>query len=1542
MNFKDSGFRKISNPPFKPFIDYRIGDYNTFRKVMLSLIKKNALLAGTSMSKSDKRDYGGALVDMWAYLCDILTYYQERLASESFLRTARLEESVIELLYLVDYLPPRGRSASALVRFVADEKKVPPKEPGVIIPQGFKITSVPAKGQEEAVIFETDESLVITSDHNLMKLDGWRTSYKIEQGTTQLFLDKIYPEINVGDLVMFSDDKNIDVVRIIKKVDKNGKSQIEWTEDKALNNDYTLSKAKIQKFTQLVRPFGYNTPPSILSNVGVTLYKKKSDAPVGSKDDNNNGSEDERDRVANRLAQLVDASDRVVASATSDSDGKLMFKGLIPGSYRIFIARSASITEESQLYPIITAIPSNHFQLLPGFESRFDAELEFGVGGGGGGPIVDSFVNTLKQLSRLLQENPFAEKGLNLAATTSIPFLPQILERIADDAQSDTRPGLTLVANEPYPFDPVGDDILSSQVYLDKVYENIEQGSFVILSKDDPSNQIDTSRQLFKISRTSQMFHAKYGIGGNASAVTLQTIDGKDGQEVEFIFCWEEILEELKVAEKGIDSETDGKTERDVPGKETEQLINFLNEDVNALDAEKDIPVIDENETAIQISDQIKKNVYRIELNEKDKGKATLLKKGKKLLDFVVKIEKVRGEEEEGEEAAKIKTNLYANKIESAFYKIRNTMIFTNPVMEIGVDPRFASQDKTDQNAENITLEGMHTGLKAGVFLAVTDNTSIIQGRVVDSDLHPLEGYRVAVYRVKKLPTSSSSSSSSSTSIPIATTPIEVASARTNADGYFSFNDLRADSYVLSLSLPLEKYWQIFVNYILEEVGGKKTQGRHVDDDDNGSGQRNEKREIINALLFPEHEKIVSNHPTNGTRSNPSKEKDQGLNLTEFAKHHLDAFLELIAIIRRKEEQARPANLESRFAAYTEDILNVISEVETSIKDIVLPLIDAGSDERSSSSSSSSSLLNRSLADCIKIIEKEPEAKLKQLRIKALLVLDRLPNERLTTSSSFVREFIEETIIPVISILEEILIVVKESLQSPFRSTIYQKNELLLGATKTLDLESDTATNFTMKFNMKDRLTYVESMLQSSKLQVTKIAGAPSFSEGKTHLSLDPPLNYRYVKGFAEIYGNMVPASHGETVKDEILGSGDASIIHQEFTIRKGPISIVPSPLSSNGIKSTLKVIVNDVLWQEADDFLDSEPNDQHYVTSLNEEGSIKIVFGDGIRGSTLPTGIDNVHAQYRVGMGFRGNLPPNAPVVPKEKNPAIKSVSIPAGSYGGAEKVLSQQKRSYRPRILSLGRAVSLEDYSNLAKTFGEISKARSYLIMKDGLETVVLVVAGQRGRIVSSALQMELQAYMDERRDIRIPLQIESFVPVPVDLVVEVKVNDSYRRSKVVSNIESRLGPGTQYDNYHDSNGENENYDDQHQRGSGSKFNISGDSRSGGNGSAVGRSKEDRDLSEHYNSLFSFERLDFGQKVTLNDVYAVVENVHGVDFAVVKKFCRRSGGGIGCNGGRCDTTTVQEVISANHNEILQCENDPLDPIKGTIKVVARGGLEI
>src|SRR5215218_996910 len=919
MNYEDSGLKKIFNPPFKSFIDYRIGDYNTFRKAMLNLIKERGLSEGSPILKSDKRDYGRTFVEMWAYLCDILTYYQERIATESFIRTAGLEESVIELLYLVDYLPRRGRSASTLVRFVANEKNIPPTE-SVTIPKSFKIRSVPAKGQE-AIIFETDEPLIVSPDHNLMKLEGWRTSYSIEKGSTQVILDKIYPELNVGDLIMISDDKDIDVIRIAKKVDKEEKSQISWSEDESVSKEYLLSKTKIQKFTQVVRPFGYNAPPSILSNVGLTLYKKKNSSPRdnGSGGGSGGDAEPNREPVSGRRVQLIDVSDRVIATATSDKDGKFTFKGLTPGSYRIFIARSQILADESLLHPI-TTIPTNHFQLLPGYESWFEAELEFG------GREIQNIVSQLKDFfshwkdfsSRLAQNNPFAGQGLSQISDSFLQA--NNLENIANDILPDMRPSINLKPKEPYPFDPVNDDILSSKVYLDKLYGNVRQGSFVILSKDDPSSPIDISKQLFKVSRTGQIFYAKYGIGANSTTINLQTLDGTKEAADTLIFIWDDIVEEIKKIDQ--DSGEEAQQQQQI-----KNLIEFLKQDNPSLDAKTYTFKMIDNDKAIQITDQDKTNLYLVKLNEKEEGKATLFKKDKKLLDFVVKKDRE-------------KAKLYAGIIESAFYKIRNTLIFTNPNMEIAIDPRYASQDKTKENAEDITLEGMHTGLKDGFFLAVNDNTSTIKGRLVDSNLKPLKGHNVRVYRIQKQepppPSASTSTANTNTIAAAAASGTLVGETQETDDtGSFTFDDLRADSYLVSLSLPLKRYWLIFVDNIFRE--------KH-------NGDEEQRGEIIKELLPPNPQEQKRDYSSSGSGTpRPSEEKkDHKYSVIRVLEDHIDAFFNIITML---DEKRNKLHEKSMFAAHTKDIGTHISQIITlitSIKQTKLPLIvEAGSIEAS-------------------------------------------------------------------------------------------------------------------------------------------------------------------------------------------------------------------------------------------------------------------------------------------------------------------------------------------------------------------------------------------------------------------------------------------------------------------------------------------------------------------------------------------------------------------------------------------------------------------
>ena len=65
-----------------------------------------------------------------------------------------------------------------------------------------------------------------------------------------------------------------------------------------------------------------------------------------------------------------------------------------------------------------------------------------------------------------------------------------------------------------------------------------------------------------------------------------------------------------------------------------------------------------------------------------------------------------------------------------------------------------------------------------------------------------------------------------------------------------------------------------------------------------------------------------------------------------------------------------------------------------------------------------------------------------------------------------------------------------------------------------------------------------------------------------------------------EIWGNVATATHGESVIDEVLGSGDAGRAFQRFTLRGAPLTYVQA-VTASGRESTVRIFVNDVQWQE-------------------------------------------------------------------------------------------------------------------------------------------------------------------------------------------------------------------------------------------------------------------------------------------------------------------------------------------------------------------------
>lgn len=141
----------IDNRPGLTAIAYRIGTYASFRESMLEAIAGTPELSGLGTRRDD--DYAITLLDLWAAVSDVLTFYQERYANEVFLRTAQQIVSLKRLAGLLGYDPAPGVAALAELAFTADTGKV------IQVPVGLRVQSAPAQNQ----LPQTFETLAATT-----------------------------------------------------------------------------------------------------------------------------------------------------------------------------------------------------------------------------------------------------------------------------------------------------------------------------------------------------------------------------------------------------------------------------------------------------------------------------------------------------------------------------------------------------------------------------------------------------------------------------------------------------------------------------------------------------------------------------------------------------------------------------------------------------------------------------------------------------------------------------------------------------------------------------------------------------------------------------------------------------------------------------------------------------------------------------------------------------------------------------------------------------------------------------------------------------------------------------------------------------------------------------------------------------------------------------------------------------------------------------------------------------------------------------------
>lgn len=121
-----------------PAIDYTDKDFRSLRRALLDL----AAYRLPEWTDRSPGDLGVLLVDLFAYVGDVVGYYQDRLASELYLDTAVERRSVMHLLRLIGYeLAPAAPAGTSLT--LTFDPPAAGQPTATRIPKGLSVTTEP-------------------------------------------------------------------------------------------------------------------------------------------------------------------------------------------------------------------------------------------------------------------------------------------------------------------------------------------------------------------------------------------------------------------------------------------------------------------------------------------------------------------------------------------------------------------------------------------------------------------------------------------------------------------------------------------------------------------------------------------------------------------------------------------------------------------------------------------------------------------------------------------------------------------------------------------------------------------------------------------------------------------------------------------------------------------------------------------------------------------------------------------------------------------------------------------------------------------------------------------------------------------------------------------------------------------------------------------------------------------------------------------------------------------------------------------------------
>jgi predicted phage baseplate assembly protein len=303
--------------------------------------------------------------------------------------------------------------------------------------------------------------------------------------------------------------------------------------------------------------------------------------------------------------------------------------------------------------------------------------------------------------------------------------------------------------------------------------------------------------------------------------------------------------------------------------------------------------------------------------------------------------------------------------------------------------------------------------------------------------------------------------------------------------------------------------------------------------------------------------------------------------------------------------------------------------------------------------------------------------------------------------------------------------------------------------------------------------------------------------------------------------------------------------------------------------------------WTPRPDLLSSGSEATEFVVETEHDGTAFLRFGDDVHGNR-PNEDTSFFATYRVGNGAAGSIGAGAIAHIVSNDSGIAAVTNPLPAQGGTEPESAEDiKRDAPVAWRTKERAVTEEDYAEVAGRHAEVQRAAASFRWTGSWHTVFLTVDRRHGREIDGAFEAETRRHMERFRMAGYDLEVDGpeYVPLSVSLVV--CVQPDYFRAHVRTALKRVFSNGFL------DNGEP--------------------------------------------ALFHPDRFTFGQSVYMSTIIAAAQAVKGVASVVVDTFERLH---------QPDRKPLDDgFLSMRQLEVARLDNDPSFPERGVLALELRGG---